>query len=68
MHWDSKHSKLPFVPGDWSDTHAEHGGVTTAGVAVKGAAKQKTVHELAKTKSGQEKLKQIEQEKLKQKF
>jgi hypothetical protein len=68
MHWDSKHSKLPFVPGDWSDTHAEHGGVTTAGVAVKGAAKQKTVHELAKTKTGQEKLKQLEQEKLKQQF
>ena len=47
MHWDSKHPKMPFVPGDWSDMHELHGGVTTAGVAVKGAAHKKTAHELA---------------------
>jgi len=68
MHWDSKHSKLPFVPEDWSDTHAEHGGVTTQGVAVKGASKEKTLHQLSKTQSGQQKLKEIEQQKAAAKF
>lgn len=64
-HWDSKHPKLPFVPGDWTDTHAANGGVTTAGVAVKGTAKPKTQHELSKSKSGQEALRQKELEKAK---
>lgn len=59
MHWDSKHSKLPFVPGDWSDMHEIHGG-TTQGIAVKGSSKEKTVHQLSKTQAGQEKLRQIE--------
>jgi hypothetical protein len=68
MHWDSKHSKLPFVPEDWSDTHAEHGGVTTQGVAVKGASKEKTLHQLSKTQSGQQKLKELEQQKAAAKF
>ena len=68
MHWDSKHSKLPFVPEDWSDTHAENGGVTTAGVAIKGAAKEKTVHQLSKTEAGQKKLKEIEEAKKAAKF
>ena len=68
MHWDSKHSKLPFVPEDWTDTHAEHGGVTTQGVAVRGASKEKTLHQLSKTQSGQQKLKEIEQQKAAAKF
>lgn len=68
MHWDSKHSKLPFVADDWSDTHAENGGVTTQGVAVKGSSKEKTVHQLAKTQSGQQKLKEIEEAKKAAKF
>ena len=37
--------------------HALNGGVTTAGVAVKGSSKEKTNHQLSKTQSGQEKLK-----------
>ena len=38
-HWDSKHSKSgAFTISTWADTHAEAGGVTTAGVAVRGAA------------------------------
>ena len=68
MHWDSKHSKLPFVPDDWSDMHALNGGVTTAGVAVKGSSKEKTNHQLSKTQTGQEKLKQIEAQKAAAKF
>mmetsp|Transcript_7116 Transcript_7116/g.18133 ORF Transcript_7116/g.18133 Transcript_7116/m.18133 type:complete len:130 (+) Transcript_7116:217-606(+) len=63
MHWDSKHGKLPFVAGDWDDLHAIHGG-TTQGVAVKGTAKPKTAHEMAKSTVGQAKLKEIEQQKL----
>merc|ERR1719473_2481259 len=39
MHWDSKHNKNgPFEIGNWSDVHAEAGGVTTSGVAVRGGA------------------------------
>ena len=39
MHWDSKHAKTgPFCMENWSDKHAESGGVTTAGVAVRGGA------------------------------
>lgn len=68
MHWDSKHSKLPFVPDDWTDTHEENGGVTTSGVAIKGRAKEKTVHQLAKTEVGQKKLKEIEDAKKAAKF
>ena len=51
LHWDSKHPKMPFKPEEWSDLHAIHGG-TTKGVAVKGAEKEKTVHELKKTEAG----------------
>jgi len=68
MHWDSKHPKLPFVPEDWSDMHAANGGVTTAGVAIKGAKAEKTIHQLAKTEAGREKLKQIEEAKKAAKF
>ena len=68
MHWDSKHPKLPFVPEDWSDMHAANGGVTTAGIAIKGAKAEKTIHQLAKTESGREKLKQIEAAKQAAKF
>ena len=68
MHWDSKHPKLPFKPEDWSDMHAVHGGVTTQGVAVKGSSKEKTKHELAKSQSGQQKLKELENQKAMAKF
>jgi hypothetical protein len=68
MHWDSKHPKLPFVPEDWSDMHAANGGVTTAGIAIKGAKAEKTIHQLAKTEAGREKLKQIEKAKEAAKF
>jgi hypothetical protein len=68
MHWDSKHPKLPFVAADWSDMHEAHGGVTTAGVAVKGAKADKTIHQLSKTKAGQEKLAAIEAAKAAAKF
>eukprot|EP00746_Dinoflagellata_sp_MGD_P013532 gnl/MRDRNA2_/MRDRNA2_129281_c0_seq1.p1 gnl/MRDRNA2_/MRDRNA2_129281_c0~~gnl/MRDRNA2_/MRDRNA2_129281_c0_seq1.p1 ORF type:complete len:119 (-),score=23.45 gnl/MRDRNA2_/MRDRNA2_129281_c0_seq1:21-377(-) len=41
-HWDSKHSKMGnFTIDTWSNTHAECGGVTTAGVAVRGGAPDK---------------------------
>ena len=56
MHWDSKHSKLPFVASDWTDMHEAHGGVTTAGVAVRGAKAEKTIHQLAKTDAGRAEL------------
>jgi|AntAceMinimDraft_5_1070358.scaffolds.fasta_scaffold02452_9 hypothetical protein len=68
MHWDSKHGKLPFVPADWSDMHAENGGVTTTGVAVKGAKAPKTVHQLGKTDAGKAQLKEIAEGKMSQKF
>mmetsp|Transcript_35618 Transcript_35618/g.56772 ORF Transcript_35618/g.56772 Transcript_35618/m.56772 type:complete len:120 (-) Transcript_35618:137-496(-) len=39
MHWDSKHSKTgTFDIGGWTDVHALVGGVTTQGIAVRGAA------------------------------
>ena len=63
MHWESKHPKLPFEPERWTDLHELNGGVTTQGIAVKGAAHKKTVHELSKTKVGQAELERIAQEK-----
>ena len=48
--------------------HAAHGGVTTAGVAIKGAKNDKTVHQLAKTEAGRDKLKAIEAAKEAAKF
>ena len=39
-HWDSKHSKLPWDPTQFQDTHAANGGVTTAGVGVRGSIKK----------------------------
>ena len=42
--------------------------VTTAGVAIKGAKNEKTVHQLSKTESGREKLKAIEAAKEAAKF
>jgi hypothetical protein len=68
MHWDSKHSKLPFVPADWTDMHELNGGVTTAGVAIRGSSKEKTVHQLSKTQAGQQKLKEIAAQKAAQQF
>ena len=67
LHWDSKHAKLPFKPEDWSDLHAMHGG-TTKGVAVKGAEKEKTIHELKKTEAGRKRLAELEKEKLEKQF
>ena len=63
---DSKHSKLPFVPEEWADTHEANGGVTTSGVAVRGARQEQTAHQMAKTSVGQAKLKAIEDGKKKQ--
>ena len=40
-HWDSKHSKLPFVAEDWENKQAALGGKTTVGVAVQGSKKKK---------------------------
>ena len=42
--------------------------MTTQGVAVRGASKEKTLHQLSKTQSGQQKLKEIEQQKAAAKF
>ena len=66
-HWDSKHAKLPFKPEEWSDLHAIHGG-TTKGVAVKGAEKEITIHELKKTEAGRRRLAELEKEKLEKQF
>eukprot|EP00448_Togula_jolla_P016499 CAMPEP_0170592398 /NCGR_PEP_ID=MMETSP0224-20130122/12903_1 /TAXON_ID=285029 /ORGANISM="Togula jolla, Strain CCCM 725" /LENGTH=118 /DNA_ID=CAMNT_0010916301 /DNA_START=58 /DNA_END=414 /DNA_ORIENTATION=- len=46
-HWDSKHTKMGnFDISLWTDVHAEVGGVTTAGVAVRGGLpdKQRGIH------------------------
>eukprot|EP00747_Dinoflagellata_sp_TGD_P218104 gnl/TRDRNA2_/TRDRNA2_90402_c0_seq1.p1 gnl/TRDRNA2_/TRDRNA2_90402_c0~~gnl/TRDRNA2_/TRDRNA2_90402_c0_seq1.p1 ORF type:complete len:307 (+),score=37.54 gnl/TRDRNA2_/TRDRNA2_90402_c0_seq1:85-1005(+) len=41
MHWESKHDKAgPFAIDSWTDAHAAQGGVTTAGVAVRGSTKK----------------------------
>jgi hypothetical protein len=61
-HWDSKHSKFPFVFADWTDAHAAVGGVTTQGAGVKGG-KTKTVHELQKTEAGRADLARRQAEK-----
>jgi hypothetical protein len=61
-HWDSKHSKFPFVFSDWTDAHAAVGGVTTQGAGVKGG-KSKTVHELQKTEAGRAELARRQAEK-----
>lgn len=36
IHHDAKHDKLAFAESDYIDVHEAHGGVTTAGVAVRG--------------------------------
>jgi len=66
-HWDSKHPKLPFDWAAWSDQHVQHGG-TTQGVAVRGAKKEKSVHELQKTAAGREELARRQAEKEKARF
>mmetsp|Transcript_27962 Transcript_27962/g.79041 ORF Transcript_27962/g.79041 Transcript_27962/m.79041 type:complete len:107 (-) Transcript_27962:157-477(-) len=41
IHWDAKHDKLgDFIVDAWTDKHAESGGVTTQGVAVRGGIKK----------------------------
>mmetsp|Transcript_27025 Transcript_27025/g.45271 ORF Transcript_27025/g.45271 Transcript_27025/m.45271 type:complete len:108 (-) Transcript_27025:12-335(-) len=40
-HHESKHSKVPFDPEACKNSHEENGGVTTAGVAVKGSKNKK---------------------------
>jgi len=40
LHWENKHPKLPFNPAACEDLHASAGGVTTQGVAVRGARKK----------------------------
>lgn len=62
------HSKLPFVASDWTDMHEAHGGVTTAGVAVRGAKAEKTIHQLAKTDAGRAELAAIAAAKAASKF
>lgn len=39
-HWENKHPKLPFDPAACQDLHAANGGVTTAGIAVRGSLKK----------------------------
>ncbi len=39
-HWDSKHPKLPFDEAACTNLHELVGGVTTAGVAVRGSTKK----------------------------
>jgi hypothetical protein len=41
IHHDAKHPKLPFEPEKCTNLHEENGGVTTAGVAVRGSFKKK---------------------------
>lgn len=41
IHWEAKHEKLgPFNGESFEDVHAAAGGVTTAGVAVRGSTKK----------------------------
>jgi len=40
IHWDAKHGHLPFEPTKCEDLHEKVGGVTTAGVAVRGSKKK----------------------------
>ena len=39
-HWESKHPALPFEAEKCQDVHALTGGVTTAGVGVRGSKKK----------------------------
>jgi hypothetical protein len=41
LHWENKHTKLPFDESACEDLHAKVGGVTTQGVAVQGSKKKK---------------------------
>lgn len=41
LHHESKHSKVPFEADKCSNVHELTGGVTTAGVAVRGSQKKK---------------------------
>ena len=41
IHHDAKHPKLPWEPEKCSNTHELTGGVTTAGIAVRGSVKKK---------------------------
>ena len=40
MHHDAKHPKLPWEPEKCENVHEKAGGVTTAGVAVRGSNKK----------------------------
>jgi len=40
MHFESKHPKEEFSLDKCTDTHAEAGGVTTSGVAIRGGIKK----------------------------
>ena len=39
IHWNARHDKLPYAPDAFSNLHELTGGVTTAGVAVRGSVK-----------------------------
>lgn len=41
IHHDAKHPKLPYEPDKCTNTHELTGGVTVAGVAVRGSTKKK---------------------------
>jgi hypothetical protein len=40
IHWDAKHPTLPFEATKCEDLHAQAGGVTTQGVAIRGSKKK----------------------------
>lgn len=54
QHHESKHSKVKWDPSIYIDTHKESGGVTTAGIFVKGSGSNKKIKIKAK-KSKKEK-------------
>ncbi len=41
IHFEAKHPKLPWEPEKVEDVHAQAGGVTTQGIAVRGSTKKK---------------------------
>ena len=56
MHWDSKHSKLPWDETKFEDTHKKYGG-TVQGVAVKGSGNTKKTKRKTKAEKAAEKRK-----------
>ena len=52
IHHDARHEKIAFAESDYFDVHEAHGGVTTAGVAVRGTQNAEKLKKKAEKAAG----------------